>query len=109
MRKRKTLLRLLPRNYLHIQPRAAYSVCLDTLYSAANAASFSPAFTRLRISATCAFVSDGFSGSFEPAADSNSAHISRCYRLTRAQVMRCQSRCRLHNTNLSDTQTEVLA
>ena len=38
---------------------------------------------------------DGFSGSFEPATDSNSAHISHCYSLTRAQVMRFQSRCRL--------------
>ena len=36
----------------------------------------------------------GFSGSFETATESKSAHISHCYRLTRAQVMRFQSRCR---------------
>jgi hypothetical protein len=42
---------------------------------------------------------DGFSASFEPATDSKSAHISRCYRFPWTQVMRFQSPCRHFVTN----------
>src|ERR1019366_3942437 len=46
---------------------AVYNVCRETRYSAASVVFLSPALTRLRISAICTRVSDGFRPLYTPA------------------------------------------